>query len=51
MRNDELIGAREIDAQAMNEMEGRVEEYRRKYDSVRIELRNLKGEPLFAVIV
>jgi regulator of replication initiation timing len=43
IRNDDLIAARERDAQAMNEMEARVEEYRRKYDAVRIELRNLKG--------
>lgn len=28
----------------MNEMEGQVQEYKRKYDAVRIELRNLKGE-------
>jgi hypothetical protein len=43
MRNDELIAEREQDAVGMNEMEARVEEYRRKYDAVRIELRNLKG--------
>jgi hypothetical protein len=35
---------REQDAAGMNEMEARVEEYRRKYEAVRIELRNLKGE-------
>lgn len=43
-RNDDLVGEREQDAQTMNEMEARVAEYKRKYDSVRIELRNLKGE-------
>ena len=43
MRNDELVAEREQDAVGMNEMEARVEEYRRKYDAVRIELRNLKG--------
>jgi chromosome segregation ATPase len=42
-RNDDLIAARERDAQAMNDMEAQVAEYKRKYDSVRIELRNLKG--------
>jgi regulator of replication initiation timing len=44
MRNDELMAEREQDAQGMNEMEAKVEEYKRKYDAVRIELRNLKGE-------
>jgi chromosome segregation ATPase len=44
IRNDDLIAARESDAQAVNEMEARVEEYRRKYEAVRIELRNLKGK-------
>ncbi|WVR03554.1 hypothetical protein IAU60_000546 [Kwoniella sp. DSM 27419] len=43
MRNDELMAEREQDAVGMNEMEGRVEEYRRKYEAVRIELRNLKA--------
>ena len=43
MRNDELVADREQDAVGMNEMEARVEEYRRKHDAVRIELRNLKG--------
>ena len=43
MRNDELVAEREQDAVGMNEMEARVEEYRRKHDAVRIELRNLKG--------
>jgi hypothetical protein len=44
LRNDELMAEREQDAQGMNDMESRVEEYKRKYDAVRIELRNLKGE-------
>ncbi|WVQ93612.1 hypothetical protein IAU59_000687 [Kwoniella sp. CBS 9459] len=43
MRNDELMSEREQDAMGMNEMEARVEEYKRKYDAVRIELRNLKA--------
>lgn len=43
MRNDELMAEREADAAGMNEMEEKVEEYKRKYDAVRIELRNLKG--------
>lgn len=47
MRNDELVAEREQDAEAMNEMEAKVEEYKRKYDAVRIELRNLKGLPPF----
>lgn len=44
-RNDELMAERERDQQEMGEMEERVQEYKRKYDSVRIELRNLKGGP------
>lgn len=48
MRNDELVAEREQDAVGMNEMEARVEEYRRKYDAVRIELRNLKGTVMIA---
>ncbi|OCF44059.1 hypothetical protein I317_02012 [Kwoniella heveanensis CBS 569] len=43
MRNDELVSEREQDAMGMNEMEAKVEEYKRKYDAVRIELRNLKA--------
>jgi hypothetical protein len=43
-KNEELMADREQDAAGMNEMEARVEEYRRKYEAVRIELRNLKGE-------
>ncbi|WWC66645.1 uncharacterized protein I206_100549 [Kwoniella pini CBS 10737] len=43
MRNDELMQEREQDAMGMNEMEARVEEYKRKFDAVRIELRNLKA--------
>ena len=48
-RNDDLIGERERDAQIMNEMEGKVQEYKRKHDSVRIELRNLKGELIWTI--
>ncbi|WRT63751.1 uncharacterized protein IL334_000676 [Kwoniella shivajii] len=43
MRNDELMSEREQDALGMNDMEAKVEEYKRKYDAVRIELRNLKA--------
>ena len=43
-RNDDLTAEREQDAQTMNEMEAQVQEYKRKFDAVRIELRNLKGE-------
>lgn len=43
-KNEELMAEREQDAAGINEMEARVEDYRRKYDAVRIELRNLKGE-------
>lgn len=43
-RNDELMSEREQDAEGMDEMEQKVQEYKRKYDAVRIELRNLKGE-------
>ena len=43
-RNDALIAERDRDAQAMNEMEAKVDEYKRTYDSARVELRNLKGE-------
>ncbi|WWC85905.1 uncharacterized protein L201_000775 [Kwoniella dendrophila CBS 6074] len=43
MKNDELMSEREQDAVGMNDMEARVEEYKRKYDAVRIELRNLKA--------
>jgi ribosomal protein L29 len=45
-KNDELMAEREQDAAGMSEMEARVEEYRRKYEAVRIELRNLKGGSL-----
>ncbi len=44
LRNDELMNEREQDAQGMNEMESKVEEYKRKWEAARIELRNLKGE-------
>lgn len=44
MRNDELMAEREQDAEGMNEMEAKVQEYKRKFDAVRIELRNLKGQ-------
>lgn len=44
MRNDQLMVEREQDAAGMNDMEVKVEEYRRKYEAVRIELRNLKGK-------
>ena len=44
MRNDELMAEREQDAEGMNDMEAKVQEYKKKFDAVRIELRNLKGE-------
>ena len=44
MRNENLMGERERDAQALNDMEAKVEEYKKLYDSVRVELRNMKGE-------
>lgn len=44
MRNDELMAERERDAEGIDEMESKVQEYKRKYDAVRIELRNLKGK-------
>lgn len=43
VRNDEIMTEREQDAATMNDMEAKVEDYKRKYDAVRIELRNLKG--------
>ncbi|OXG89950.1 hypothetical protein C345_06146 [Cryptococcus neoformans A2-102-5] len=43
VRNDELMTEREQDAARMSDMEARVSDYRRKYDAVRIELRNLKA--------
>jgi predicted nucleic acid-binding Zn-ribbon protein len=43
-RNDELMSQREQDAEGMDEMEAKVQEYKKKYDAIRIELRNLKGE-------
>jgi chromosome segregation ATPase len=46
MKNDELMAQREQDAEGMDEMEAKVQEYKKKYDSIRIELRNLKGESL-----
>ena len=44
MKNDELMAQREQDAEGMDEMEAKVLEYKKKYDAIRIELRNLKGE-------
>lgn len=44
-KNDELMAQREQDAEGMDEMEAKVQEYKKKYDSIRIELRNLKGKP------
>ncbi|RXK37163.1 hypothetical protein M231_05532 [Tremella mesenterica] len=41
--NEQLVIEREQDAERMEEMEGKVEDYRKKYDAVRIELRNLKA--------
>jgi chromosome segregation ATPase len=49
MKNDELMAQREQDAEGMDEMEAKVLEYKKKYDSIRIELRNLKGEPIMRV--
>lgn len=46
-RNDELMAEREQDAERMNEMEAKVQEYKRKFDAIRIELRNLKGQSHF----
>ncbi|KAK4686209.1 protein SPA2, partial [Tremellales sp. Uapishka_1] len=43
IRNDELMAEREQDAQGMNEMEEKVEEYRKRWEKARIELRNLKA--------
>ncbi|ORX34709.1 hypothetical protein BD324DRAFT_634585 [Kockovaella imperatae] len=48
-RNEALITERERDAQAMNEMEAKVEEYKRMYDSARVELRNLKATSMMFV--
>ena len=48
-RNDELMAEREQDAERMNEMEAKVQEYKRKFDSIRIELRNLKGVSHFTI--
>jgi hypothetical protein len=47
MKNDELMAQREQDAEGMDEMEAKVLEYKKKYDSIRIELRNLKGACIF----
>jgi hypothetical protein len=44
MRNDELMSQREQDAEGMDEMEAKVQEYKKKFDAIRIELRNLKGK-------
>jgi len=44
MKNDELMAQREQDAEGMDEMEAKVLEYKKKYDAIRIELRNLKGK-------
>jgi archaellum component FlaC len=44
MKNDELMAQREQDAEGMDEMEAKVLDYKKKYDAIRIELRNLKGE-------
>jgi len=43
-KNDELMTQREQDAEGMDEMEAKVLDYKKKYDAIRIELRNLKGE-------
>jgi len=43
-KNDELMTQREQDAEGMDEMEAKVLEYKKKYDAIRIELRNLKGK-------
>lgn len=44
LRNDELMNERDQDAQQMHDMEIKVQEYKRKWEGVRIELRNLKGK-------
>nr|ODN93036.1 hypothetical protein L204_05215 [Cryptococcus depauperatus CBS 7855] len=52
MRNDELVAEREHDAAHINQMEKKVSEYKRKYDAVRVELRNLKAtSTMFATLV
>lgn len=43
------MAEREQDAERMNEMEAKVQDHKRKFDAVRIELRNLKGEHPFSI--
>ncbi|WVQ76227.1 hypothetical protein IAR50_005892 [Cryptococcus sp. DSM 104548] len=43
MRNEDLLTERESDAMRLSDMEAKVSEYKRKYDAVRVELRNLKA--------
>lgn len=40
------MAEREQDAERMNDMEAKVQEYKRKFDAIRIELRNLKGQSI-----
>ncbi|ORY23629.1 hypothetical protein BCR39DRAFT_582805 [Naematelia encephala] len=43
IRNDELMAERDRDKEELAEMETKMGDYKRKYDAVRIELRNLKA--------
>lgn len=42
-RNDELFAEREADAARLNDMEAQVDDWKRKYQQAKLELRNMKG--------
>jgi chromosome segregation ATPase len=44
IRNEELLAERDEDAEVIRQLEADVTEYKRKWDTTRTQLRNLKGE-------
>jgi hypothetical protein len=42
-RNDELMGAKDLDNLAIRDLDNQLKEYKRKYELAKTELRSVKG--------
>src|ERR1700722_9841181 len=47
-RNDELMSEKDLDLNAIRELENQVKEYRRKYEQAKTEIRSVKGTSIYS---
>lgn len=48
VRNEELLADRDEDAAIIKRLDGEVQEYKRRWEATKTDLRNLKGESMIA---